>query len=194
MSLYSALFGVNPFAGMLLGFLGIGPGDVPRFRDCYVNEEGCIVIHTRTGGGNRPYYDCPESYKAETGDDGEGPWNRDLREIPGFLYDRDDDFDCTYADFIYRPSDDVASLVKQLSEIGAAGNPGERWQELFKEMEAGRDSPRVARALEAGKPVIEAISLHFTSAIEARSGETRSGSAEGESATPKGDAQPESGS
>lgn len=28
-------------------------------------------------------------------------WNADLRELPGFLYDSDDGFDCTYADFHY---------------------------------------------------------------------------------------------
>lgn len=163
MSLYNALFGVNPFAGILLSFLGTAPDSIPRFRDCYVDEKGRIVIHTRTGGGNRDYYEsedsCRDHYPEyfESDEPPSGPWNADLRALPGFLYDEDDDFDCTYADFYFQPSGEVAKLVKQFSEIGAEGNPGERWQKLFADMEAGRDNPQVARALEVGKPIIEGI-------------------------------------
>ena len=53
MSLYNALFGTNPFANALLMALGITASDVPRFRDCYLDDDGKIVIFTRTGGGNR---------------------------------------------------------------------------------------------------------------------------------------------
>ncbi len=161
MSLYNALFGVNPHATMLLSFLGITANDVPRFRDCYA-EDGKIVIHTRTGGGNRDMYEHPDRAKAnypeyfEGADQPTGPWNCDLRKLPGFAYDEDDDFDCTYASFYYEPSEEVAKLIKQLSEIGG-DNPGERWQKLFADMKAGLDNPQVARALEVGKPIIEGI-------------------------------------
>ena len=53
MSLYNAIFGVNPYTGGLLAILGIEASAVPRFRDCYVDGEGRIVIYARTGGANR---------------------------------------------------------------------------------------------------------------------------------------------
>lgn len=161
MSLYNALFGVNPHAPMLLSFLGVTADDVPRFRDCYARD-GKIVIHTRTGGGNRDFYEhpdrCRENYPEYFGGEGEpsGPWNSDLRKLPGFAYDEDDDFDCTYASFYYQPSGEVAKLVQQLSEIGGDA-PAERWEKLFDAMRDGRDNPQVARALEVGKPIIEAL-------------------------------------
>lgn len=167
MSLYNALFGVNPYAPLLMGFLGVGPGDVPRFRDCYI-EDGKIAIHTRTGGGNRAFYENEARCKAEypeyfdgSEDAPSGPWNDDLRGLPGFTYDRDDDFDCTYATFYYNPSPEVAKLVAQLGEIGGSQNPGERWQKLFADMHDNKENAQVARALEVGKPIIEAITSHF---------------------------------
>lgn len=153
MSLYNALFGVNAHAPMLLSFLGVTVNDVPRFRDCYV-EDGKIVIYTRTGGGNRDAYELGGDDQQEYNQD--GPFNDDLRALPGFVRDEDDDFDCTYAYFYYEPSEDVAKLVRQLSEIGN-DNPHDRWNKLFADMDAGRDNPQVARALEVGKPIIEAL-------------------------------------
>lgn len=141
MSLYNALFGFNPFAGILLSFVGITPDDVPRFRDCYA-EDGKIVVYTRTGGGNREEYE------------GSNDW---MTTVAGYVRDEDDDFDCTYAKFYYKPSDDVATLVSQIEGIRGAANPGERWQQLFADMDAKRDTPAVARALEVGRPIIEQI-------------------------------------
>jgi hypothetical protein len=87
MSLYNMLFGTNPFSGVLLQMLGVTRDDVPRFRDCFLNEDGTeIIIHTRTGGGNR------DDYQAS---------NDELTEIAGYKFDADDDFDSTYADFHY---------------------------------------------------------------------------------------------
>jgi len=163
MSLYNALHGVNPLAGLLLGFVGISTNDIPRFRDCYITENGEIAIHTRTGGGNRAYYESeaerrsnyPEDF--EGGEAPDGPWNCDLRKIAGFIRDEDDSFDSTYATFYYEPTEDIAPLIKQLQEIVTTETPGEKWQKLFADMEAHRDTPRVARALEVGKPLIDAI-------------------------------------
>lgn len=90
------LFGVEPTAGIALKMLDIGPQDVPRFRDAYfgwaddAKTDPVIVIHTRTGGGNR------EAYEAE---------NARLTTLVGYRYDRDDDFDSTYADFCFSVPD-----------------------------------------------------------------------------------------
>lgn len=165
MSLYNALFGFNPHAPLLLSFLGITANDVPRFRDCFV-DDGQIVVYTRTGGGNREYYENAAS-RAREYEDSEysGPWNDDLRALAGFVRDEDDDFDCTYASFYFEPSPDIAKLVGQLVAIGAESNPAERWQALFKDMQENRDSAAVQRAMEVGKPIIEAI----TAALDGKS-------------------------
>lgn len=78
-SLYNMIFGKNPDTKDILALIGLTEGDVERFRDCFI-EDGEIVILTRTGGLNR------EDFK-----------NKELISNPHYLYDRDDDFDNTYA-------------------------------------------------------------------------------------------------
>lgn len=164
MSLYNALHGVNPIADILLSLVGVSPNDVPRFRDCYIDENKNIAIHTRTGGGNRDFYEnaarCKANYP-EYFEEGKepfsGPWNDDLRALPGYLYDQDDDFDCTYATFYFKPDNEMAVLINQLHEIFATETPGEKWQKLFADMEARRETPRVKKALEVGRPLFDAI-------------------------------------
>jgi hypothetical protein len=163
MSLYNALFGINHLTPMLLGFLGVKADDVPRFRDCYI-EDGKIVLHTRMGGGNRGHWDYADG---EGGPDCSCPGCRAayfLTSIPGYLRNEDDDFDCTYASYYYDPQPEVAELVRQLETIGGCNDPGARWQKLFADMEARKDTPQVARAMEVGKPIIEAITAHFADA------------------------------
>ena len=75
MSLYNMLFGVNSAAPVLLATLGLTAGDVPCFRDCYIDGDN-IVIHTRTGGGNR------EDYEVE---------NEELQSNPFYVRDEDDE-------------------------------------------------------------------------------------------------------
>lgn len=115
MNLYNMLFGVNSAAPILLKTLGITSGDVPRFRDCYV-EGDTIVIHTRTGGGNR------EGYEAE---------NDALTKIPGYVCDADDDYDCTYANFYYLFPAEYAADLKALSAKSEGHKPSEKWEALF---------------------------------------------------------------
>lgn len=81
MSLYNILFGKNPDTKEILAALNLTEGYIERFRDCWIDEDnGEIVIYTRTGGGNRE--DFP---------------NEVLTSHPLYRYDEDDDFDCTYA-------------------------------------------------------------------------------------------------
>jgi hypothetical protein len=143
-SLYNMLFGVQSTSGVALAMLGAREGDVPRFRDAYLTlsdgGDPRIVIHTRTGGGNRNYYEsaeaCRDNYPEYFGNEGKedpaGPWNADLRKLPGFLYDRDDDFDCTYADFHYSvPEAHREAVTSFLKDHGTPATPAERWQSLF---------------------------------------------------------------
>lgn len=163
MSLYNALFGVNPLSGVLLKMLSMSPSDVPRFRDCYINGND-IVIHTRTGGGNRDRYEhedlCrsefPEYFNGE--DKPNGPWNADLRKHPWFTYDEDDDFDSTYADFHYKVPEEIKPYFEYLRDMGGETKPpAEKWQKLFKDMDAGHSNKEVDNAMNALKPVFEQI-------------------------------------
>lgn len=160
MSLYNALFGFNPLAGLLLAMLGLKPDDVPRFRDCYYNGEH-ICVYTRTGGGNRDSYESPERRKANYPDlyqtDEEvnaGPFNRDLRKVPEYVYDDDDDYDSTYATFYFKVPDRFAwfaTWAADKTERPAA----ERWQDFFKQVESGSsDDPAVQKLMEVGAPLL----------------------------------------
>lgn len=121
------LFGINDLTPFLLSVLGIKQEDIPRFRDCFLNE-GYIVIHTRTGGGNREYYDYPND------DNQEGPWNSTLRDNEYYISDNDDEFDCTYANFYFRFPNEYRSDLEALEAGNESYTPSERWQMLFEEL------------------------------------------------------------
>ena len=111
--LYNMVFGVNPMAAPLLMSLNINHTDVPRFRDCFLSEDGkSIIVYTRTGGGNREEY-------AEA--------NEALRQIPGFLRDEDDSFDPTYALFHYAVPADIADACSKAVANGWGVEPAKRW-------------------------------------------------------------------
>ena len=147
MSLYNMLHGVNPLAGVLMKMLDIGPGDVPRFRDCYFNGEH-IIIYTRTGGGNR------EEYEAE---------NDAMCGLPGYVRDEDDEFDSTYASFYYEVPEQFNLLMDKLKSMAQKQTQSERWQATLEHIStASPDDPLVQRMTEAFKPVFEAIEKHTT--------------------------------
>jgi hypothetical protein len=167
MSLYNALFGVNPMAGVCMEALGVKPDGVPRFRDCYMTEDGKIAIHTRTGGGNRPMYESEESARRNYPEyfDGEndppvGPWNADLRNLPGFEYDEDDDFDSTYATFYYTPTDAWKPIFAAMSPLAAGETPRSRWERVLADLQAsgGPSTEEGKRALAVGERILGSIS------------------------------------
>lgn len=93
MSLYNMINGVNPVAFFILPMLGKHPDEYPRFRDCFLADESHpeyddhIHVYTRTGGGNR------EGYEAE---------NAAMVAMPGYVADFDDDFDSTFASWVFK--------------------------------------------------------------------------------------------
>ena len=134
MSLYNLMFGVNKMAGFLLGVLNTSHHEIPRFRDCWLAEKGTqIIIYTRTGGGNRPYYDRP-------GDgDYEGPWNDNIRAIPGFIKDEDDNYDSTYAKFYFEVPETWKQMLVDFASSGVYEEPPsseERWKQALDEIKA----------------------------------------------------------
>lgn len=148
MSMYNLVHGVNPMAGLLLAALGLTPAQIPRFRDCYWTGE-FIALYTRTGGGNREHYDEPND------DNTDGPWNSTLRAVPGFSHDEDDDFDCTYATFYFRPSAEFADALKAVPAADAT--PEQKWESFLERLQSGKNDPQVDRVIAAVAPTIEAI-------------------------------------
>lgn len=109
MSLYNMINGVNPAAFFALPMLGEKhPDEYPRFRDCFIDGDE-INVYTRVGGGNR----------------NEGYGEEELQSHPNFLRDFDDDFDSTFATYVFSvPSewrDDFSKLKEgKLSETSKA--------------------------------------------------------------------------
>lgn len=150
MSLYNLLFGVNPTAAVLLKMLGItNISNIPRFRDCFMNSDGTeIIIHTRTGGGNRAEYE---------------EQNAAMREIAGFISDDDDSFDSTYANFRYGVPESFKELVPILLKHGAFVDVAKRWNETFEGIRLHDVSkPEVKKAFEVGGALIEEITKKAT--------------------------------
>ena len=84
MSLYNMMFGFNPACVWVMPMLGRKQEEWPRFRDCFV-EDGKIAIYTRVGGNNR----------------GCGYGEDALYKDPNFVTSYDDDFDNTYATYVF---------------------------------------------------------------------------------------------
>lgn len=107
MSLYNLVCGNNPLYTLLHAILSTEAAlpDIPRYRDTFTRLYGDalrIVIHTRTGGGNR------EGYAEE---------NAALAQHPLYLGDSDDEFDSTFADFEFAVPPQWSSRVKRLHEL-----------------------------------------------------------------------------
>ena len=108
MSLYNMINGVNPATFFILPMLGEKhPDNYPRFRDCFVDNNE-IHVYTRVGGGNR---DC------EFGEE-------ELQQHPNYLRDFDDEYDSTYATYVFSIPDEfkndfdliTSGKIKEISE------------------------------------------------------------------------------
>lgn len=144
MSLYNQLFGVNPYCSVLLQMLRLKPGEIPRFRDCYLNKDGTeIVVYTRTGGANRTEYDQP---------------NAAMRQARGFIGDADDSFDSTYAYFRFAVPQSFRATCVALLASGAHRDPAECWRRMLDKLETGApDDPEVKRARDIGTQLLEQV-------------------------------------
>ena len=124
--LYNLLFGWNPACVLLAPMLTDENPQTffPRFRDCYLGDDGdTIEIYTRVGGGNR------DAYEDEIGA---------LRNMPTYLSDYDDDFDCTYATFVFGVPDewrDDFELVKERKFGELSDAYVERMQGCFEKLD-----------------------------------------------------------
>jgi hypothetical protein len=144
MSLYNALFGVNPFAELLLATLKLSPDAVGRFRDVHLTEDGKrIVVFTRNGGGNREEY---QDVIAQ------------LQAHPLYVRDWDDDFDCTYASFEFKVPEehkDFADFLHGLTQDKRP--PMQKFDELLTKMKENPEHPEVQRTMKKMAPVLEQL-------------------------------------
>ena len=88
MSLYNLLNGYNIACVIILPMLGRKQEEYPRFRDCFV-EDDKIAVYTRVGGNNR---NC-------------GFGEEVLYSDPNFVTTYDDEFDSTYATYLFKVPD-----------------------------------------------------------------------------------------
>ena len=137
MSLYNALFGENADADKLMAILGtqVESFNVPRYRDCYFDGT-YIVVHTRTGGGNR------EDYETE---------NDAMAAHPWYAHDEDDEFDSTYANFYFKPPAEIGATLNKTDST-----PAEHWQKLFAQLAVGEVPENARRVGEEVLPKIGA--------------------------------------
>lgn len=89
MSLYNMMNGFNPACVLIMPMLGRKQDEWPRFRDCFLTEDGNIAIYTRVGGCNR----------------NSGYGEEKLYEDENFIKTYDDDFDNTYATYEFTVPD-----------------------------------------------------------------------------------------
>jgi len=122
MSFYNLYHNVNPTTFIILPMLGKHPDDYPRFRDSFIykhefiiSEDGFpkmtvtnpdeipskIYILLRVGRGNR------ETYQNEI---------QELRSIKEYIEDFDDNFDNTYAMFVFNIPDKFKSDFDKICE------------------------------------------------------------------------------
>lgn len=110
-SLYNMVQGTNLLAPLLIQMLGIDGNKIPRFRDCWLEDNGAfIILLTRTGGGNR------EAYVEE---------NEALRKHELYVSDVDDSFDETFARFRYMVPQKYVDDCHQIAVTFVATQKGE---------------------------------------------------------------------
>lgn len=115
MSMYNLLHGQNPLAGLIISMLDVYPA---RFRDAWITEDRKIAIYTRLGGGNR------DDYQENI---------TQLQSHPNYFYDRDDEFDCTYATFYYSFPEKYKEILEAMPRSGESGD--DRWAKKLLEIQ-----------------------------------------------------------
>ncbi len=120
MSLYNMVNGVQQATFFILPMLGKHPDEYPRFRDCFVGKiytdkdkdqfgipvlkhgkEELIIVYMRVGGGNR------DGFKKEI---------KELQNHSEYVEDFDDNFDNTYAIFVFKVSEKFKEDFKKIKK------------------------------------------------------------------------------
>jgi hypothetical protein len=179
MSLYNALFGVNPVTPVLKEILGLD-GDGPKWPEGWnpydqgYTKEGekyvadCVAAkHWPTGRFRDIYIDRDDKGEPKIvlytrnggGNREEYFWVFDvLKKHPNYIRDWDDDFDCTYAYITFSVPEKYKELIGIMMTSDKAApekSPSDRFKELFEKMSKGADEsdPEIRRAMEVGREI-----------------------------------------
>ena len=130
-NLYNLIFGFNPMSHMILAAIGLTVAEFGRPRDCQViktdDGEYRIAMYTRNGGKNRPQH-MPDF-----------TWH------PNYLYDKDDDFDNTYATIYFSIP---AEHLHNLKEYSTKDIPiSDKIRKLVADMKAGKKTALIDKAV-----------------------------------------------
>jgi len=93
----------NEHEAEILKAIGIKKEDIPRPRGVGI-DGGLILIHTRTGGGNR------EGYLEQ---------NDKLTQNKYYIEDEDEVFDCTYANFWFEIPEQHKEALLKMEDVEA---------------------------------------------------------------------------
>jgi hypothetical protein len=125
MSLYNMMNGVTAATFFILPMLGKHPDEYPRFRDCFTADQehpeyqDHIMVYTRVGGGNREdYIDEIEA----------------LQNLPGYIADFDDSFDCTFATFVFQVPEEIKEDYAKITSgklVEISGSYKKRLYDVF---------------------------------------------------------------
>jgi len=141
MGMYNLVFGANPAGPTILAMLGFkSVGEVGRYRDCFISE-GKIAIYTRNGGRNREHWDDNRPAGEECTCPGCTIEYR-LPKHPNYLYDRDDEFDYTYATVYFSFPAEWKELLEKM-DSGEKWDPDARWLTAIEQLRAGLDTQAV---------------------------------------------------
>ena len=139
MSLYNKLFGENKHADELLIACDLNRDMFARFRDVFPTTDGKkIMVYTRIGGYNRKsYFDTI----------------RNIRGHDLYLTDYDDEFDETYAYFVFAVPKENIDKVRGLSDNITPLTVHEMFKKEMEEMNVP-GSPAALRAEEIAREII----------------------------------------
>lgn len=138
MSLYNMLFSTNENSAELLRMIGLDSNSFVRFRDCYLNKDGSVlIVYTRLGGGNREYYEETIDF---------------LRDNKYYLKDYDEEYDTTYAYFEFKIPSEYLNRTKELYAGEDPKTIKEKFEEEFTKLD--NDDPE---ALERSNSILNKI-------------------------------------
>jgi hypothetical protein len=115
MSLYNMVRGgFNPYAAVCIAMVCDKPQSIPRLRDAWLSDDGkTFTILTRTGGGNRQEYHDGNTF---------------MKLLPGYIADRDDHFDSTFAHWLYKVPEKYLADAAICAAFQVKIEDGQEWQ------------------------------------------------------------------
>lgn len=139
MSMYQMVFADGEKGLPLLGALGFKSiGDVGRYRSSWIelNESGDprIAVYTRNGGGNRECWNNTDGACDCTG----CTITNIIPKHPNYLFDKDDDFDCTYCTIYFSIPDSFKNVLNSIDKdwVSKLSGPIDMSAEWIKRIDA----------------------------------------------------------